>query len=348
MSARLRSLGFALPRAWAQDELASGLAHAWELDGVEKARWDRIVRGSTIRTRHAVGDLVSTLRMSTGERMRVYEREAPELALRAASESLGKANVDASAISDCVVVSCTGFTAPGVGNLIARRLGLRPTVRHTQVGFMGCFGGVLGLRTAVGTVAADPGAVVLVVCVELCSLHLRADRSPENLVASAIFADGAAAAIVDGEREGGIGRLSLGATIVLDEAADAMTWRIGDDGFAMTLTREVPAALERSVCPFVQSLALGPAGQSSGHVAPLAHPGGPGILDAIERGLAGIAVVPEARLASRAVLRDFGNMSSGSILFVLDEYLRQGGRPPAQIIAFGPGLTMDGIALAAP
>jgi alkylresorcinol/alkylpyrone synthase len=344
MSARLRSLGFALPRAWAQDELASGLAQAWELDGVEKARWDRIVCGSTIRRRHAVGDLVSTLRMSTGERMRVYEREAPELALRAASEALGKATIDASAITDCVVVSCTGFTAPGVGNLIARRLGLRPTVRHTQVGFMGCFGGVLGLRTAVGTVAAEPGAVVLVVCVELCSLHLRADRSPENLVASAIFADGAAAAILDGERDGGIGRLTLGATIVLDEAADAMTWRIGNDGFAMTLTREVPVALERSVRPFVESLQI----PTEERFAPLAHPGGPGILDAIERGLASVAVVPEASAASRAVLRDYGNMSSGSILFVLDEYLRQGGRPPAQIIAFGPGLTMDGIALAAP
>lgn len=334
MTATLRGLGFAVPPAQEQSTLTAAQADAWRLDESERLRWARIVRGSMIERRHVVADLATTMGMSTGERMRAYERAAPALAERAAREALGTAGRSPGEITDCVVVSCTGFVAPGVGAIIAPALGLRPTVRHTQIGFMGCFGGILGLRAAVGAASADPEAQVLVVCVEICSLHLRDDRDPQNLVAAAIFADGAAAAVVDGRDGGGVGTLDLGRTLVIDAARDAMAWRIGDDGFAMTLTREVPAALERELPEFV---ALG------GCAGCAVHPGGPGILDAVERSLAGRGLDPHSLPASRAVLRDYGNMSSGSILFVLDEYLRRGGARPVDLLAFGPGLTLDAL-----
>jgi predicted naringenin-chalcone synthase len=175
--------------------------------------------------------------------------------------------------------------------------------------------------------------VVLVICVELCSLHFRADCHPQQLVAAALFADGAAAAIVDGGG-GGWGQLDIGQTLVIDEASDAMTWRIVDDGFMMTLNRDVPVALERAIGSWVDRR------EASGLVI---HPGGPGILDAIERGVRPRAIDEHSFPAARAVLNDYGNMSSGTILFVLDRYCRTGGVLPVDLIAFGPGLTIDGV-----
>lgn len=334
-SPTLRSLGFAVPAARSQADLARVQADAWGLTGTELARWERLVRGTSIERRHVIGEPEQSMRMSTGERMRTYEALAPGLAAAAARDALDRGGVDPATITDCIVVSCTGFMAPGVGAIIAPTIGLRSTVRHTQIGFMGCFGGILGLRAAIGAVAAEPDAVALVVCVELCSLHLRADRDPQNLVAAALFADGAAAAIVDGG-DAGLGRLSLGRTLVVDAARDAMSWRIGDEGFAMTLTREVPSSLEESIGPFAKASPV------SGYAI---HPGGPGILDAIERGLVGIPVSPISLAASREILRTHGNTSSGSVYFVLDHYRRAGGPLPVDLLAFGPGLSIDTVRL---
>lgn len=342
MSGRLASLGFALPEPWRQEDLAAALADAWRLGGAERERWKRIVRGSGIERRHVVADLASTIRLGTAARMAIFEREAPSLAERAAREALAAAGRRGDEVTDCIVVTCTGFAAPGVGAAIAPRLGLRRTVRHTQIGFMGCFGAILGLRAAMGAVAADPGAVALVVCVELCSLHVRPDGTAQDQVGAALFADGAAAAVVDraeGSRQPGIAALDLGRSLLVGEAAEAMTWRIGDHGFAMTLSREVPEALRRELGAFLGGDAAG------SRLAPLAHPGGPAILDAVERALAGRDVDPRAIASSREILRTHGNMSSGSVLFVLDAFRRAGGTMPAQLVAFGPGLTIDAVGL---
>ncbi len=339
MTASLIALGHAVPAAvFSQEELAGRQADAWGLNGRVRERWDRIVRGSGIARRHAIADLAQTICMTTGERMRVYEREAPELAARAAAEAIKRSAIDPRRVTDCILVSCTGFTAPGIGATIAPLLGLGERVRHNQVGFMGCFGGILGLRTAIGAACADPNAVVLVVCVELCSLHLRPSTDPQNLVASALFADGAAAAIVCGSKVGmtGLGELSIGRTRIVPNTGDEMTWRVGDDGFAMTLTREVPPALEECMGPFLQEDL--PRGV-------VVHPGGAGILDAVERGISTSSLDTRSIPASRAVLRDYGNMSSGSVLFVLEEYLRTGGELPVDLVAFGPGLTVDAVRL---
>jgi len=320
-----------------QVEAAEQQADAWNLTEVQRGRWRRIVGSSGIERRHGVADLTTTFQLSTARRMEIFDREAPPLAAQAARDAIAAADVAAHEVTDVVVVTCTGFAAPGIGHALVPLLGLTDRVRHNQIGFMGCFGGVVGLRTACGLACADPSAIVLVVCIELCSLHLRGDTDPQQLVASSLFADGAAAAVVRGDPRGpSLGALSPGRTRLLAHAREAMTWRILDDGFAMTLTRDVPRELEASIAAFVaEDLPHGLA----------IHPGGAGIIDAIERGLRDLSLDPRSFAASRAVLRGYGNMSSGSVLFVLDEYLRQGGPLPLDVLAFGPGLTVDAVRL---
>jgi alkylresorcinol/alkylpyrone synthase len=345
--ATLRGLGLAVPAGRPQRELAAVQAKAWGLSTSERALWQRIVDGSSIERRHVVADPERWMLATTAERMRGFEEFAPALAGEAAGKALEASGIGPQHVTDLVLVTCTGFAAPGIGTAIAPSLGLSRGVRQTQVGFMGCFGGILGLRAAIGAVCAEPSGVALVVCVELCSLHLRADHSPQNLVASALFADGAAAAVVTGARVEGNARsavahgaLTLGRSRVIHEARDEMTWRIMDDGFAMTLSREVPAALEREVADCVGS---------HGVRGLVIHPGGPGIIDAVERGLgrsfAADSIDPRSFAASRAVLREYGNMSSGSVLFVLDRYLRDGGEQPLEMIAFGPGVSIETLGL---
>jgi len=322
------------------------LARLWKLTGDDLDRWQRIVTASGIDTRYGVLPAEEVLGLSTEARMQAYERLAPQLAGRAAHAALHEAGVRAGDVTDLVVVSCTGFSAPGVDVALVQNLGLRPTVRRTMVGFMGCFGAIVGLRTAVGTCTADHAAVCLVVCVELCSLHLPSSASPQNQVAAALFADGAAAALIAGNRalptrpnagaRGDLGRVTTGRSRLIARGRDWISWRITDAGFAMTLSRRVPGAL-RAVVPAIVDEAI-----ALGDVRPdvfVVHPGGPGILDAVDDGLGlggGFGIE-----AARDVLRHYGNMSSGTVLFVLAEALRRGHRPPALLVAFGPGLAVE-------
>jgi predicted naringenin-chalcone synthase len=338
---RLLGLGTATPPlCLSQAAVAQRLADLWSLRGSDLERWQRIIVGSEISTRYGVLPIEQVLRLSTEARMALYERSAPELAEAAAGRALRRSGIDPGRVTDLIVVSCTGFSAPGVDIALVDRLGLRPTVRRTVVGFMGCFGAIIGLRTAVGACRADPHAVALVLCLELCSLHLRSDRSAQNQVASALFADGAAAAVVVGaEAVDGVGTamsvggVTLGYSRLIPEGRDWMSWRITDAGFAMTLTRDVPLALREHVAAIVNEAS------PQRPCFFVVHPGGAGILDAVEEGLglrggSGLD-------ASRDILRRFGNMSSVTVLFVLDEALRRGYRPPALLLAFGPGLSVE-------
>jgi len=262
--------------------------------------------------------------------MATYAREAPELALQAIQKL-----PELDGITHLVVASCTGFTAPGLDQVLARRLGLSRTVERVVIGFMGCYAGVTALRTAAHLVRSDPAARVLVVAVELCTLHLQPTQDLERLLAMAQFADGAAAAIVTADGAG----LALGAglSMTLEDSQDLITWTIGDTGFAMELSGQVPARLADALSdPSVRQQL---AGDGNGIDAWAVHPGGRSIVDAVERAL---ALDPSQLHASREVLRTCGNMSSATVMFVLQRLMQD--QPGSGIaLAFGPGLAMEGL-----
>lgn len=346
--ASVRGLGVATPPTrWPQRGLAALQAELWGLRGEDLSRWWRIVDRSGVSFRAISADPATLPSLSTSQRMERFEQHAPELAHDAALRALANSRHAPGEVTDLVVATCTGFAAPGLGARMVgpRGIGLSPRVRQLQLGFMGCFGGVAALRTAAALAQADPEAVVLAVCVELCSLHLRRDLSPQNLVASALFADGAAAAVVSGSASaagarGGVG-LGTSRCRTLPDSLEEMTWRITDEGFAMTLSREVPRAVRRAIRDLLAETRPPPR-------AILPHPGGPGILDAVEAALDGRAGEDLDRrglACAREVLAEHGNMSSPTILFVLARAIERGVTLPAELVAFGPGLTVDAIGL---
>ena len=291
---------------------------------------------------------------STKTRNEHYTSAGSQLFVEAARRALdGAPGLAATDITHVVTVSCTGFYAPGPDFEIARDLGLAAGVQRYHLGFMGCYAAMPALRAAEQFCAADPAAVVLVVSAELCTLHLRSSNDPEAIVAASLFSDGIAAAIVTGrEPPAGTTALRLDAfeTIVTPVGEQAMAWTIGDDGFEMVLSSYVPHIIGEHIDGALQPLmahetALATAleaGDAADRIEHWAiHPGGRDILDRVQTSLA----LSDAQLEpSRDTLRDFGNMSSATILFVLKNLLERpttnaGDRVAA--MAFGPGLTVE-------
>jgi len=266
---------------------------------------------------------------STGRRMARYEAEAPALAF-AALDALGPP----SGITHLIVASCTGFVAPGLDHAICARLRLEESVCRTAIGFMGCQAAIVALRSAADAVRADPTARVLVVNLELCTLHLQASPEIEQLLCFLLFGDGCSAALVSAEPSGA--RIEGFRAALLPEAAEQISWRIGDDGFDMVLSGEVPRALGRALPQRLPAI-LGddPAAFPIWAV----HPGGRSVLDAVEEAC---RPPPGALAHSRAVLDAHGNMSSPTVMFVLRAALDEalpGRRGVA--MAFGPGLSAE-------
>ena len=273
---------------------------------------------------------------STAERLRVYDREAAGLAERAA-----RGLPDLSGVTHLLVTSCTGMAAPGVDLQLVQRLGLDPSVERTLIGFMGCYAAINAMRLARQIVLAEPEARVLVVSVELCTLHLQETDDLQTVLSFSIFGDGAAAALVSAEETGF--RLDRFRTETMPADDGLITWHVGDSGFDMVLSGEVPAALKRGV-PGALAAIL-PEGRDGTDLWAI-HPGGKSILDAVE-GAASLA--PQALDPSRVVLRDAGNMSSATVLFVLERMLADAPAPGTQglAMAFGPGLTAEAMRFSA-
>jgi predicted naringenin-chalcone synthase len=283
---------------------------------------------------------------TTAQRMIAYAREAPELAEKAAVSAIDHAGISAESITHLVTVSCTGFFAPGLDVEMIRRLGLNSDIRRTHIGFMGCHAAFNALAAARHIVNADPSALVMVVCVELSTLHFAYGFDMQKIVANALFADGAAAAIVGEARDGaGYWRLRHCASALLPDTLEAMTWRIRDHGFEMTLAPELPAIVRTNVRGWCERW-LHRADVSLPDVHGWAvHPGGPKILSAVEEAL---ELPPDALQASREILARHGNMSSGTILFVLQQMARAGpssNGAPCVAMGFGPGLMLEGMLL---
>ncbi|TMJ17302.1 MAG: type III polyketide synthase [Alphaproteobacteria bacterium] len=271
---------------------------------------------------------------ATSTRMQCYAREAPELALRAIEQLREKVALEG--ITHLVVASCTGFVAPGIDQIIARRLGLE-NVERTLVGFMGCYAAVCALRTAFHIVRSDPAARVLTVTVELCSLHLQQTQQLEQLLAMLQFSDGAAAALVTSDPAGF--EMSHLFSMQLEDSAELIQWHIGDTGFEMTLSGEVPARIQHALDREDVRATLFNGWGADEIDSWAVHAGGRSILDAVEKGLE----LPQGALfASRDILARYGNMSSSTLMFVLSELA---GRPDVRkgvALAFGPGLAAEG------
>lgn len=266
----------------------------------------------------------------TSARMALYADLAPELAMQAIA-GLAEA-FDPAEVTHIVVASCTGFMAPGLDQVLARRLGLAASVERTFIGFMGCYAAATALKTARHIVRSEPEACVLVVTVELSSLHLQPVAEIERLLAMLQFGDGAAAALVRGHGAG----LTIEApvAVTLPDSDTLIAWAIGDMGFAMHLSGEVPGRIAEALRESGFRDALGADRADAWAI----HAGGRSILDAVEQGL---GLAPDALDASRAVLRDYGNMSSSTLMFVLASLM---GRDieSGVALAFGPGLAAEG------
>jgi predicted naringenin-chalcone synthase len=279
---------------------------------------------------------------STGVRMARFEKTAPVLA-GAALDALGLEG-ERERITHLVVASCTGFIAPGVDQLIVKAAGLNPGVERTVVGFMGCYAAVNSLRLAHHFVRSDPSARVLVVNLELCTLHFQETDALERLLSMLLFGDGCSAALVTAD-ETGIALNDFRSTTIAD-SGDAITWRIGDQGFDMHLSGEVPGRIQKAL-QFETERNDGEGllrGTRPGDYDVWAvHAGGRTILDAVETGF---GLPREALGWSRGVLKDFGNMSSATLMFVLQRILAGAGTSVARAskgfgVAFGPGLAAE-------
>jgi predicted naringenin-chalcone synthase len=353
---RLLGIGTAVPPSMRQADVTT-IAEAFACENDKQRAWLRRVflrsgvdsRGSVLIQSEAtnIADMQAFYPdpvdahdrgPTTAVRMERYAREAPALAALAAQRALTETRHTADAITHLITVSCTGFVAPGLDAALIQRLALRPDVNRQHIGFMGCHAAFNALGAARSIVRADPTAKVLVCCVELCSLHFAYGWAPGKLVANALFGDGAAAAVVgDGLSETDHWELRDTASLLLPDSLDAMTWRIGDHGFEMTL----PAMVEARLRPWCEEW-LGRSGLAVADVRRWAiHPGGPKILTAAA---AALGIGEESLRYSREILAAHGNMSSTTILFVLNAMTRDA-EGPCVALGFGPGLMMEGMLL---
>jgi predicted naringenin-chalcone synthase len=272
---------------------------------------------------------------STGARMKQYAGNAVDLALAAIADS----GISTDGITHLIAVSCTGFIAPGLDQVIADRLGLGGALERTMIGFMGCYAGVPALRAARHIIRSDPDARVLVVNVELCSLHMQETSDLETVLTFLLFGDGATAALVTAEPHG----LALHdfRSTVLPGTQDLITWQIGDQGFDMHLSGKVPARIATALrAEADRNDADGLLRGEDPRDIPLwaVHAGGRTVLDGVEQGL---RLAADALDYSRGVLRDVGNMSSATLMFVLARILAGDAVGRGMAIAFGPGLAAE-------
>jgi predicted naringenin-chalcone synthase len=353
--AHINAIGTAVPPNNVHEAFRGLIDHMLP-DRRNRAIYERMARRSGIERRYSFiepaitddGQTTDTERFyirgafpTTAERMERYERWAPGLALQAIEQLDG--DIAGQGITHVVVASCTGFVAPGLDQILIRKTGIDPSAERTLVGFMGCYAAVNALRLAHHIVRSTPEARVLVVNVELCTLHLQQTEDVERLLAMLLFSDGASAALITSEPKG-IALTDFRAAAI-PGSDDLITWRIGDQGFAMHLDGQVPLRIAEALEHERQRnddtgilRGRSPADYDLWAV----HAGGRSILDAVERGL---ELPANALEPSRTVLRENGNMSSATLMFVLAQMMAarrpENGPKSGLGMAFGPGLAAE-------
>ncbi|MEV0001293.1 type III polyketide synthase [Micromonospora sp. NPDC050980] len=329
----------AQPPGAAQDELWTGFFEK-HFSGTTRALAEKIFANSGVTRRQAAVNplLEDVSEWPTERRMRRYQVEALPLGKEAVGRALTAAGLDASDIGLFVVCSCTGYATPGLDILLARDLGMAPDTQRMFVGHMGCYAALPGLGAASDFVTAR-GRPALLLCAELTSLHIQpagARVDTQQIVSHALFSDAAVAAVVV---PGGRGYAVREVVSVTDTStADHMTWDVTDTGFRMGLSPKVPKVLSRFVGDLADGLLARHGCDRSGVDGWAVHPGGPRILNVVEREL---ALPPTALAASRETLAEHGNCSSPTVLLILDRLARTPS-PPGRVVmlGFGPGLTL--------
>ncbi len=279
----------------------------------------------------------------TKTRMTEYEKWAVELTKKAVSELAKKNKIDFSSIDRLITISCTGFFAPGLDYELIKEFNISPSVKRTNIGFMGCAASLVGINSVWEAMNQNHIENVLMVSVELCSLHLQTEPTRDNILANMIFADGAAAAFFSKSNLSDKRKLEIqfAESFLFEDSAKFMGWKIGNNGFEMMLSSELPKIILNSAAPRAKEI-LKQKGIDIQNIKHWAlHPGGRAILDSLQNGL---ELSDEQLKSSREVLRNYGNLSSVSILFVLKNILENSALQKNDYlcaIAFGPGLTME-------
>jgi predicted naringenin-chalcone synthase len=280
----------------------------------------------------------------TKERMKLYKEWANKLSLSAVTDVLTSTGYPASSVNRLITVSCTGFSAPNFDHHLITALGLSPDVQRTHIGFMGCAASLVGFTSVFQSLRMGDQAerTTLLVSVELCSFHLQTEPTRDNILANMIFADGCGAALFSTSPDvHAKARLVGTSSHIFPASEQLMGWEIGNTGFEMTLSSELPEIILQQAVPVARQL-IGRMGLEPERIRHWAlHPGGRAIIDALQNGL---HLTDEQTEPSRAVLRQYGNMSSASILFVLKELFSRTSLQKDDwlcAIAFGPGLSME-------
>ena len=356
--ANIVSLATASPKyTFQQKDLFEIMRKVYDIPAADMRKLGFMYRHSDIDTRHSVlkdyteldetkWTFLSTkennLMPGIDERMKIYDEEALPLSLQSINKCIDGV-IDKSEITHLVTVSCTGMSAPGLDLQIGETMGLAPDIYRTSVNFMGCYAAVHGLKIAKQICdSSSKKANVLIVATELCSLHHQKEFTPDNAASSLLFGDGSAAILVSNYLEG---KQNLQVTDfysrVSYKGAPDMAWKIGSQGFLMTLSAYVPDLIQGEILDMV-TVAQNYYGIHTSEIKFWAlHPGGKKILNAMQEQL---SLTDDDMQYARNVMRRNGNMSSPSVLFVLNEILTTA---PVQkgdkifCIAMGPGLTME-------
>lgn len=315
---------------------------------------ERIFRLSSVETRYSVlRDFTNPERSELylgglprlEERMRVFQAEAPRLAERACNEAIRHAEIANSDVSHLIVVTSTGFFTPGPDVELVSRLGLPETVERTVVSMAGCSGAFTGLRVARSVVGNDPSAIVLMVCVELSSIHLDDEPDHDKIVAYSIFGDACAAAVISKPTDDArtVARITDIRTRLEADGREFLKWDLKSSGFSITLSDELAPFLSERIAGFVDPMVdplLGRSGAARDISSWVVHPGGPSILRNVQVQL---DLKPDALESSWNVLRNAGNLSSASVLFVLrQEHMKRNIGDTGLLLGFGPGVTLEG------
>lgn len=277
----------------------------------------------------------------TKSRMHEYEKFAGKLVLEAAHQALESGKVHPQSVTHLITVSCTGFYAPGLDSELIEGLGLPATVARAQLGFMGCHAVLNALQLAGAISGSDPNARVLIASVELCSLHFQYGWDPDTVVSNALFSDGAGAIVGGSHPEGhdGCWQLRASGSRFVPESKSAMSWRIGNHGFLMTLSPQVPKLIKQHLPGWVDEW-LGGYGMDRSQIKSWAiHPGGPRLLSAARESL---GISKKETQVSEEILAGYGNMSSATMIFILSQMVSRNYPLPCVALGFGPGLTMEG------